>query len=91
MQINLKKIVRTIQFDKTHAYPARILTYHTEHIRTYNVHRVIMYLINLVDSLPFRRVPNVFMNVLVWEHCLLNNQIFDVAELINTIIITIIT
>jgi hypothetical protein len=37
---------------------------------------ICQYVINLVVSLPIRRGPGVFMYVLWWEHCVLNNQIF---------------
>jgi len=37
---------------------------------------VYKYVINLVVSLPIRRGPSLLMDVLVWEHYALNNQIF---------------
>jgi len=37
---------------------------------------IYQYVINLVVSVPISRGPGVLMNVLVWEHCALNNRIF---------------
>ena len=40
---------------------------------------------NLAVSLPIRRDPGVFMNVLEREHGALNNQIFDMAKFISVV------
>ena len=52
---------------------------------------IYQYVIDLVVSLPIGRVAGVFMNVPVWEHGALYNQIFHAAmfTILNTIIITI--
>jgi len=48
------------------------------------------YMINLDVSLPIRRGPGEFMNVLVQEHQALNNQILcGKVYYYNTVIITI--
>jgi len=49
-----------------------------EHIRMSSIYQY-SYVIDLVASLAIRRVSGVFMNVPVWEHRALYNQIFHVA------------
>jgi hypothetical protein len=51
---------------------------------------IYQYVIKLGVSLPIRRGPDVLMNVSVWQHCVLNNQIFLCNRVYysNTIIIT---
>ena len=50
---------------------------------------IYQYMINLVVSLPIRGGPGVCMNISVWEHLALNNQIFCCCKVYNSSTVTI--
>jgi hypothetical protein len=37
-------------------------------------------MVNLIVGVPIWRCPSIFVNVAMWEHCTVDNEILDVAK-----------